>query len=961
MPSRTHHSHHATRIRSVEWVVNPSGDIAIASGDSIELRVTLMNQGHKGAVFDVYLDETAIPVRHWCTEPYQRLALDAQQSAEVVFPIQVPLSTLPDDYSFLLILDAPQHYPEETPLQHPGRLRVVPPVQTVEQTQDPTFQVLPETTPEQPAILRPGQPLELQTIVRNRSDRVDRFRLACPDLPESWYRVVYPEGLQGLGQMLAPDSLLLNPGAEGRILLLLQLPSNITAGQHLPTLRLHSVNHPDLVLMDVTYLKIEPTFALTLNLQAVLSRVQTGPGKFQLTLTNDSNTHRTLQLAAQENAENPVCTYELATPNLSLVPGSSQTVELTVQPTRRRQRPWWGKGRTIPFYVEAQDQFKLPVDRDRVEGELLWAARPLWQRLLVLALILSGLTALGIGIWWFFFRPPARPQIAEFAAEGEVFEAAQDDFIHLQWQVGPPETIQAIQLTGTALTSDRDPAPVTYSFGNGIPPELQDICTETRRWLTCRFVRTDARQPGDYQFELTVVPQKAGQAIATRETDTVTILPLPTPQITRFTSQLMNWKPPTTAPATVNQQGDRATSPPKNPLAAFPWLLSDLPQPPELNQLPDQLLVLAWQIAYPQQLQTLELIGRPSDTSRAATTLSWSLAAGLPAELEPFCQITAQHLTCDRFPAAVQPGEYVFELQAAYGTDADDPVGTAIQAATEPLTLGVPAAPEILSFTTDRFAYDTESPEPIRLNWTIANPSRLQAVSVIGRSPDGRVGVPPQQFTFTGGIPPALADVCQATAQQLSCQGVPLEFDQPGQYQFELAVIPTNNAGQPAATVQSELIDIAGAATDGPQVEFFYIDGQNAPPKYTAQLDSATASRNIRLSWKVTGTDLKVELSPSPGTVPAEAVLTYELGPGAQSETLTLRVTDGEGRQVQRSVTIATVVPTASPANESSNSQTTPSSSPARSRRSSPPPVPVNLPAAPRRSGPSIPPPPPPH
>ncbi|MEM6521505.1 MAG: hypothetical protein AAF722_19490 [Cyanobacteria bacterium P01_C01_bin.70] len=939
------------RLRSIEWVVTPSGDAAITSGDTIELHVILTNQGHQGAIFDIYLDETAEPVRYWCQEPFQRLALDAQESAEVVFRIEVPLQTLPDNYDYLLILDAPEHYPEETPLQHQSRLQVLPPVQSVEQTQDPTFQIAPETTPERPAVLRPGQPLELQAIVYNRSPRVDRFYLSCPDLPETWYRIVYPEGLNGLGQVLTQDGLLLNPGAEGRIMLLLQLPSNITAGRHLPTLQLHSANNPELVLMDVTYLQVEPTFALSLALQDILSRVQQGPGRFSLMLANDSNTRRSLLLRAYENAENPLCRYGLETPTLISPPGSHQQVELTVQPTKRWQRPWWGQGRKVPFYVEVRDEFVLPVEGDRVEGELVWAPRPLWQRLLAAALIFGGLTALGLLIWWIFFRTPPRLQISQFEAEGEVFEAAQDDFIHLQWRVGPTRDIQGLQLTGKALSGNRHPAPVTYSFESGIPPELQSICTQTRRWLTCRYVPTDARAPGDYEFELTAIPKREGQAIATLTTDTTTVQPLPAPQIAHFTGELMTWQP---LPSSANgASSDRAGNPESNPLAPFPWLLEGLTAPINLAQLPEQIWTLTWQIFHPQQIDTLELVGQSADKSRDLPTLSWSLAEGLPESLEPFCQVTAQAIVCQRFPAAVQAGEYVFELAATYGIDPDDPVGTVVKAATEPLVLVAPAAPKVLAFTTDRFTYDAANPAPIQLNWEIEHPARLQAVQVIGRSPDGRVGVPPQQFTFAGGIPPALKDVCQATAQQLSCQGVPLEFAQPGQYQFELAVIPTNNSGQPVETVKSELIDINGSTAAGPQVQFFHIDGANAPPKYTAELPTDGASRNIRLAWKVTGTDLKVELLPSPGTVPAEAVLTYELGPGEQSETLTLRVTDGEGRQVQRSVTIATVVPPSSPADESSTPQTTP----APPRRSSTQPVPVNLPASPRRSGPSIPPP----
>ena len=925
-------------LRSVDWVVNPSGEVAIASGDTLELRVTLMNQGHQGAVFDVYLDETAEPVRHWCRESFQRLALDAQQSAEVVFQLEVPLQTLPDAYEYLLVLDAPQHYPEETPLQHQSRLRVLPPVQSAEQTKDPTFRVVPETTPTQPLLLRPGQPLEFQAVVHNRSDRVDRFRLTCADLPESWYRIVYPEGLQNLGQVISRDSLLLNPGAEGRILLLLQLPGDVPAGQHLPTLRLHTANHPDLVLIDVAYLQVAPHFALDLHLRSQLSRVQTGAGTYELILVNGSNTQRSLTLTAQETAENPVCTYELATADLTLAPGATTTVPLAVQPTRRWRRPWWGRGWAIPFYVEAQDTLALRADRDRVEGELLWEARPWWQRLLAVALIIGGLTALGLLIWLAFFRPPARLQVAELAAEGELYEAAQNDFIHLRWQVGPPSAIRSLQLTGQALSGDRDPAPLTYDLSDGLPPELQDICTITRRWLTCRFVRTDARQPGDYRFELTALPRQTSQAIATAESESITINPLPDPQIARLTSQLMAWKPRPDI-ATANRSPRSASL--ANPLAAFPWLFQGAIAPINLAQLPDQILVLAWQIAHPGQLTQLELTGRAADSSRDLPTLTWPLAAGLPEELQPFCQVSDQQLSCQRFPAAVQAGEYVFELAARYGITADDPVGTVLTAATDPLQLVAPPAPEILAFAPDRFTYDAGTTGPLRLGWTISHPGQLQTVRIIGRSTDGRVSVPPFQFTFSGGMPPALANFCQLSATQLTCSGVPIEFDQPGQYQFELEAVAIGTGGQAATKLKSEQIDIEGSTANspGPRVQFFRIDGQNAPPKYTVALDPNAPARDIRLAWKVTGTDLQVELLPSPGTVPADAFLTYELGPGEKTETLTLRVTDGEGRQVQRSVVIATTVATPSAA---AGSPSAPAAMPSSS------PAPVNLPSSDR-------------
>ncbi|MEM6592835.1 MAG: hypothetical protein AAF651_13360, partial [Cyanobacteria bacterium P01_C01_bin.73] len=241
------------------------------------------------------------------------------------------------------------------------------------------------------------------------------------------------------------------------------------------------------------------------------------------------------------------------------------------------------------------------------------------------------------------------------------------------------------------------------------------------------------------------------------------------------------------------------------------------------------------------------------------------------------------------------------------GVTADNTVGTTAQASTEPLQLLTPAEPKIISFSSDRFTYSADGTEPIRLNWAIANPAQLQSIRAIGRSLEGRVAVPPLTFIFSGGVPAALAPFCQLTSAQLTCQGVPIDFDQPGQYQFELAVIPKGGTGQPTETAQSERVDIESAAA-GPAVAYFRINGRGAPPKYTATLDPNGPAQTITLSWQVQGSDLQVELLPTPGTVPAEATLTYQLGPGEKTETLTLRVTDGEGRQVQRSVVIETVI-----------------------------------------------------
>ena len=49
----------------------------------------------------------------WCDRPLQQVALSVGESSEVVFQFAIPLTAIPDTYDYLLIVDAPKHYPQE--------------------------------------------------------------------------------------------------------------------------------------------------------------------------------------------------------------------------------------------------------------------------------------------------------------------------------------------------------------------------------------------------------------------------------------------------------------------------------------------------------------------------------------------------------------------------------------------------------------------------------------------------------------------------------------------------------------------------------------------------------------------------------------------------------------------------------------------------------------------------------
>jgi hypothetical protein len=122
-------------------ILNSAGNDSVTPGTTFELGVTIRNKGNQSAVIDVFIDDLSPTLRQWCACAQERLALGAKQSAEVVFRFQVPVDALPGNYNYLLIVDAPQHYPEDTPIRYAQKLQVLPPLQDTVRVSDPTFVV----------------------------------------------------------------------------------------------------------------------------------------------------------------------------------------------------------------------------------------------------------------------------------------------------------------------------------------------------------------------------------------------------------------------------------------------------------------------------------------------------------------------------------------------------------------------------------------------------------------------------------------------------------------------------------------------------------------------------------------------------------------------------------------------------------------------------------------------------
>ncbi len=897
-------------------IINPSGQAIVIAGDEdgLELSITITNQGSISALIDIYIDEKSQLVRQWCVSPHEYLALTPGQSSEVVLKIKVPDNAIPDTYDYMIVVDAQQHYPENTPIYQPAKLQVMPFVEEARTATDATFTLQPSTSSQQPAVLQPGEQLELQVTVNNRSDRVDRFRLTCPDLDNKWFRVIYPEGLPEAGIITATQGLELNPGDKGEILLYLNPPIGAWAGVYSPTVRLYSENNPDLVLLDVLYLEISEFHLINVDFVTLVSKVKNQAGLFELRFLNSGNTVREIDIYAKDADEDNICTYTVAPSTVRLAPGSSAVSGIQVKPTKGR-RPFYG--RMLNFLIEIEDTQKLPLINNRFQGMLMWEPRPWWQFLLLIFLFTGTLAALIYLIFWLITKPPKVPEIVQFSPEPIDYKEVNNDAIRVNWRIANPEKIKTLTLVGMSPDGLVLSGPVVYDLSkNTLPKELQDFCIPEPD-LICQNVWTDARKSGNYIFQLTVTP-KQGRNLEpiTIRTNSVRIEPIPIPQVVQVDP---------TQP--VYQQGGNQPS----ALLTVPATISGTAQSAAQSSVkssaksPSDRILLNWRLNHPNQIKEVRLIAlTPEGTIQSQKTYKFS--NGISSELEAYCDknTDGSRLTCQNVPtAATQPGKYIFELQVI-PTIGDGKPSAVIK--TDAIEIKAIPLAKIVEFASIQPLYEevklkaatlaaNETPgtsriNSILLNWKIENWNQIKELGLMGRSPDGRVNSPLQRYDFSQGIPASLKDFCRFSGAELVCNNVPTGANQPDEYIFELIILPTNQAPQEGiSTKKTETIKIKPEPVPI-NIVAFNINGKPALPKYIFESQPKTKPITLNLSWNVTGgQDMKVEILPAPGNVPVQGSVTYPVTPDPGAETITLKVTNAEGQELTRKIAIQTLAP----------------------------------------------------
>lgn len=277
------------------------------------------------------------------------------------------------------------------------------------------------------------------------------------------------------------------------------------------------------------------------------------------------------------------------------------------------------------------------------QGSLEPAPRPRWQKRLALGAKVGAVGGLAGLIWWFLLRTPARPFVLDISPSASQYAVTAQQSPLVNWQISHPRQVDTLVLRTLAADGTLVGEAQRYDLTGSLPLDLLAYCTQTRARLTCENVPTDIRQPGQYQFELTLLP-KAGlnQPPVEATSSLVTITDRPMPMALEL------------APSQViySEMGTQVSA--NTPTLAPPVTPNGI----QLN----------WIVTHPEALQDLLLVVRkPDGGSLGGRRFSLRdpenpTRFALPEELEPFCQV-GRELVCQGVPTGMAAvGQYRFEL-----------------------------------------------------------------------------------------------------------------------------------------------------------------------------------------------------------------------------------------------------------------------------------------------------------
>jgi hypothetical protein len=223
------------------------------------------------------------------------------------------------------------------------------------------------------------------------------------------------------------------------------------------------------------------------------------------------------------------------------------------------------------------------------------------------------------------------------------YATANAETPQLSWQVSQPRQVETMLLRGYAPDGTLVYGPETYDLSQGLPVNLLPYCDQTRRLLTCREVPLDLREPGQYRFELTLLPDIAlNLAPVVAESSLVTVADLPQPTVVELAPDQVIY----------SEAGTQVSASTANMAPAVT----------------EAGISVSWIVTNPETLQDLLLVvKRPDGATLGGRRFTLRdpenpAQVALPDALQPFCQLQ-DRLICQGVPTGMlEVGEYQFEL-----------------------------------------------------------------------------------------------------------------------------------------------------------------------------------------------------------------------------------------------------------------------------------------------------------
>ncbi len=875
-------------------------NLNIWRGSTEKCRFKVTNSDNQDLLIVVWIkanDGRSKSIEEWCTiiddrsSINNRLRLKPEESLSIDLQFEVPQQAAPGTYYYTVFAEAPEQYPDQV-FRRPQQLRVRLD-REIEWDDEPEF-ILPVTNPNKPYELQAGEEVEIPIQVKNRSKLVDRFYIICPDLEPDWYEVRYPEVNTNLpGLIQETDGLKLNPeDPPGEIKLILHPPKYTPAGSYFPTIRLISKNNESQLMIRVFYLLILPDYQLNCTLKPTKNKVKKGKASFEIELGNEGNTKRHLILSPNLIRQEKLWNYSFYPhSDIQLFPNKRKKTTLQLQRKAWRWRRLIPrKALELPFDIEIEDTQNRPLDRESLQGVLIWDKSPWWHLWLLILLALGMLIGTAFAIWWNYFKMPPLPKINEFSTLKPSQKYQEGEPINIEWEVRHPQQLDKLVLTRIDSQGNREFK--NYPFSEGKANFLDETrsnsescqLNEAEKVSRCSLTLAPP-SPNKYTLKIETFPKSINQRFRKRssndasdssQTDTIEVIPKPQPTL----SQLNDITSPKSTYSKVQQEE----------------------------------IVLQFGLKNQSQLSQLDIITQGSD--QVIRTASY--IKGLEnAQLQPrdvgntwgnlVCQVAdkPENLNCEWSlnTRSIEPGNYTFKVAVYSFSNPKEPSDS--QTLQNTIVVQPEPLPELEQFTVSKAVYQETQKEPIKFNWLIQNPNSIQELIITAQSQTGssqeiqRYQYPSQVSQFCS--IPTTVDL------PLLCRDVPATTLPPGEYIFQLDVIPKKAEETAKITRSSPPVKVIPTPIE---IEF-KVNNQsvtqpveNYPP---IAISPGSAPVFLQLAWKVEGGEgIQVELQPLIGVIQPEGSMTYTISQAPLAETITLQVTNSLGEQETRSIVIQT-------------------------------------------------------